>query len=384
MSRQLWLFLLTALLPCGCIQKESLLAPEIPANCAFNQTIAAQDIPDCLLAEGIISVFDRDSANRVIIQVQGLRDFFRNDTGMVSFNKAADLARILSRFTEFYKNELFADSARFHRLIDHLLVAIEVARGTVPRAGGRVWPQSTPFLGWHDYAGIGVYFQPVETVQLMGFPLPRATAPTDSIVAITEHLYRYAIWRSFNGKRLPYWEYDFAFSASGVSLEPPWVSGIAQGSVLFLFTESFKRTGDQTWAQRARQVLNSMMISWDRGGVLLPDTSHGYWFEEYHPTVQVWNGGAQGLVGVGYYWQATGDTTALRIFQRGIDAIKYYTPSYDTGTWTLYSRIQGYNTRFYHNFEVQLLDQLYNLSGDEWFKTTADRWRAYVPPPGVT
>ena len=95
------------------------------------------------------------------------------------------------------------------------------------------------------------------------------------------------------------------------------------------------------------------------------------------------DGGAQALVGVGYYWQTSGDTMAQRVFERGIESIKYYTPWYDTGTWTLYSRTQGYNTRFYHNFQIRLLDQLYQLSGDPWFKSTADRWRTYVPPTGV-
>src|ERR1051326_140499 len=355
----------------------------LPAVCAYSQTIAADSVPQCLFVRGILSKQDRDSAQKVIQETDGLRDFFHDDTGTVSFNKSADLTRALSRLADFYSRECFEDSARFHRLVDHLLVTIESVRGSIPVSGGRTWPRSTPFLVWHNYPGVGYFFQPVETVQSMGFPLPRASATTDSIVSITDQLYRYTIWRTVDGRRLPYWEYDFPFSASGVSLTGPWVSGIAQGSVLFLYTERFKRTGDPLWAQYAREVVQSMLISWDRGGVLLPDTTHGYWFEEYNPVGQVWNGGAQALVGVGYYWQATNDTMAPRVFQRGIESIKYFTPLYDTGTWTLYSRIQGYNTRFYLNFEIQLLDQLYSLSGDEWFKSTADRWRTYVPPPGV-
>jgi hypothetical protein len=125
-----------------------------------------------------------------------------------------------------------------------------------------------------------------------------------------------------------------------------------------------------------------MMVPWDQGGVLLPDTTHGYWWEEWHPAVQIWNGGAQALIGVGYYAQQTGDTTAARMFARGIDAIKYYTHFYDTGYWTLYSRTQGLNSRFYHNFHIQLMDELYTMTSDQWFKTIADKWRAYTPPPG--
>lgn len=370
----------------ACLQEADTLGPPPPpqlAGCAFGETIDASEVPTCLLSRHVLSQSDADSAARVIGQATGLKDYFYNDTGLTSFTKAADLARALSRMGDYYSRGLFADSARFHRLIDHLLVTIESTRGPIRSIGGRLWPQTTPFLAWHKYPIVGYFFQPVETVQSMGFPLPRPTAPTDSIVNISEHLYSYAVWRSFRGHRLPYWEYDFPFSTAGIQLIPPWVSGMAQGSTLFLFTEALKRTGDATWRSRGSDVLRSMIISWDEGGVLLPDTSHGYWFEEYHPTAQVWNGGAQALVSVGYYSSVTGDTMANRIFQRGIEAIKYYTPIYDTGTWTLYSRIEGYNSRFYHNFEIQLLDQLYTLSGDAWFKGTADRWRSYIPPAGV-
>lgn len=63
--------------------------------------------------------------------------------------------------------------------------------------------------------------------------------------------------------------------------------------------------------------------------------------------------------------------------------MKYYTPEVDTGSWTLYSRTAGYNTIAYHNVHIKMMDALYSVSGDPWFKEVADRWRMYVPPPGV-
>ena len=77
------------------------------------------------------------------------------------------------------------------------------------------------------------------------------------------------------------------------------------------------------------------------------------------------------------------DTAAMRMYGRGVEAVKYYTPRYDTGSWTYYSLTGWLNTRAYHAFEVQLLDALYVQNQDLWFKTTADRWRSYTPPPGV-
>ena len=163
-------------------------------------------------------------------------------------------------------------------------------------------------------------------------------------------------------------------------MQPPWQSAMAQGSVMLLFTELYKRTGEPVWRQRAYEVFESYKVSWDNGGVLLPDTSHGYWWEEYSPRVMVWNGSVKALLTLGQFGITMHDTSAMRMYSRGIDALKYYTPRYDTGTWTLYSLTQGLNTVQYHAFCIQLLDALFAQSGDEWFKTTADRWRTYKPP----
>src|SRR5207302_5924329 len=96
--------------------------------------------------------------------------------------------------------------------------------------------------------------------------------------------------------------------------------------------------------------------------------------------VMVWNGSVKALLTLGAFAQAMQDSTAMRMYSRGLDALKYYTPLYDTGTWTLYTLTQGLNTVAYHLICIQLLDALYAQSGDPWAKVTTDRWRTYTPP----
>jgi hypothetical protein len=122
---------------------------------------------------------------------------------------------------------------------------------------------------------------------------------------------------------------------------------------------------------------------WDDGGVLLPDTTHGYWWEEFHPAVMIWNGAAQAALAVGELWRVTGDPEVKRMFDRSIEALKYYTAEFDTGYWTLYSRTQWYNTVAYHESCIRIMDALHVVSDDPWFLSVADRWRTYVPPSGV-
>jgi len=284
---------------------------------------------------------------------------------------------------DFYSQDLFGDTARFNRMMDHVNVTEEYLNGTLMWNGALAWPVTTPYLSWELYPNLGIYFQPVNTVQSVASLFARSTVPTDSLLNMGERLAAYALWRTRDGHHFPVWEYDFTWNSGGVTVQAPWISGMAQGYAIILFAENYRRTGDAIWRDRAYATLESMRVSWNDGGVLLPDTSHGYWWEEFHPTVMIWNGAAQAALAVGELSQVTGDPEVKRMFDRSIEALKYYTPEFDTGYWTLYSRTQWYNTIAYHQSCIRIMDALYQVSRDPYFSTVADRWRTYVPPPGV-
>jgi hypothetical protein len=355
----------------------------VPQDCLSGPYTAPQLVPQCLEVQSRIGALDRHSADSLIASAQALLDSFRADTAPTSFDKAAELTAALQHLSDFYGKRLFDDTARFHRVLDHVAVTMEYERGLIRNVRGLLFTERTPWLVWEHYNGLGIYFQPVNTVQLLEWLMPSSATPDDSILNVAEQLYRYAVWREADGRRFPVWEYEFPWTSGGISVDAPWISGMAQGLALALFADAYRRTGSPLWRTRLYDLLNSLYVPWQDGGVLLPDTTHGYWWEEYHPVVQVWNGSAWALLGVGFAAQVTGDPEIDRLFQRGIDALKYYTPSYDTGSWTLYSRTQGYNTVAYHNLCVHILDAFYARTGDPWFSTVANRWRAYVPPPGV-
>ena len=348
--------------------------------------MAPDHVPDCLYARHVISADDRNNAMPVVSAAEAIQSLYGADTGNIaSFYKAAEVTRALTHLSEYYARGLFQDSARFHRMLDHVTVTLSyVAQSGSRQEYDEFWPAATPYLAWVYYASAGVHFQPTTTAHaVIPSTLPRSTLLMDSLLAIADNLYSHALWRSWSGMRFPVWEYQFTWTSGGITNLAPWISGMAQGLALELFAEAYRRTGDQSWLRRGREVLNSLRVDWDHGGVLLPDTSHGYWWEEFNPVTRVWNGSVQALIGVGYFWQVTGDSVVKRMFDRGLEALKYYTPSYDTGNWTLYSLTQGYNTVSYHNYEIAELDVLYSMSGDPWCKTIADRWRSYTPPPGA-
>lgn len=354
-------------------------------GCGAVASIVPDRIPACLSGQRVLSTSDRDSAYRIIVGAEAVRDLYLSDTGIKNFNKASEITRSLAHLQDYYARGLFEDSARFHRMLDHVLVTLAYVEntGVTVDRGGHLWPSATPYLAWVYYSSAGVHFQPVTTAQYVVSVIPKTTIPTDSVVAIANHLFSYELWRESGGVRFPVWEYQFTWTSGGITDQAPWVSGMAQGLALEVFAQAYLQTHDSLWLRRGYDVTKSFGVDWDHGGIMVPDTSHGYWWEEFNPVVRVWNGSVQALVAVGVFAQVTGDSTVWKLFHRGLDALKYYTPRYDTGTWTLYSLTQGYNSVTYHLYEVALLDKLFTLSGDQWCKATADRWRTYSPPPGV-
>lgn len=384
--RTLFLPLIFCLALTQCTDSPTATTQPVQPGCEPGQTTPHQLVPVCLADAHIITPEHLAVATALLDSADALSDSLEADTSYAAFNQAADLTRSLIRLGQYYADGLFADSARFNRMLDEVRVTIEDIRGgSIRTIGGRQWPATTPNLAWYKYAsqGIGYYFQPVTTVHSVAYLKPRPEVTTDSLVAMGEALWHYAIWHQAGGKRFPIWEYLFTWNSGGLIREAPWQSGMAQGYVLMLFAEILKRTNDPLWLERGKQVLTSMQVTWDDGGVLIADTLHGYWWEEFHPLARVWNGSAQAVLGVGYFAHVSGNAEALRMFQRGIEAMKYFTPEYDTGTWTLYSRIQGYATVAYHHSHIEILKELGVASGDPWFTDLAAKWSTYTPPPGV-
>ena len=358
--------------------------PAVHVRCPAASYEAPLEVPRCVQLDGVITTAQLSQADSIVQRAASMRDSLRSDTGSASFSKSIDLSRSLARLSEFYSRGLFADSVRFDRLIDHVAVSVEFVRGQVRVVNSRYYPSRTPRLAWSYYAGSGIYFQPVNTVQAIMWIVPDSTSPIDTLRKTAESLYAYSVPLRVGSRTIPRWEYEFTFLAGGIPLSPPWQSAMAQGNAMMMFAELYRRTGERLWRDRAYEAFESYKVPFDRGGVWLSnDTLHGYWFEEYHPDVRVWNGSVQALISLGVFARITGDTLAQRMYARGIEAVKYYTPEYDTGYWTRYSRLQGLNNRFYHGFHVQLMDMLYQQSGDTALKTVADRWRAYTPPTGI-
>jgi hypothetical protein len=355
-------------------------------TCAIGLALEATRVPSCLLQRQVIDAALSSRAESVLLAATNLRDSLRTYVDTATFRKAADMTRALTHVVEFYTRGLLDDSSRFNRIIDHVTVSQQFVSGRLtqnPTYTLRWSSPRTPGLVWVYYPNNGLFFMPVSTYQSRFMIFPAASTQTDSLAVTAAGMERYLMHRTFNGTTFGVWEYDFYWQTAGIFLALPWVSAMAQGGGMVLFSEMYRRTGDMKWRQDAYEVFNSYKVHWENGGVWLSDTVHGYWWDEYDPVDRVWNGSVLALIDLGFFANVMGDTVAQSMYQRGIDAVKYWTRFYDTGSWTLYSLNQGLNSRFYHQWQITLLDTLYQQTQDPWFSTLATKWRSYTPPPGV-
>lgn len=377
------LFLLAAL---GCTDAMAPSPAEpLPARCTATLSMLGTDVPGCLAVAGHISASVRTSADSMFAAALVQRDVYRADSGQLAWEKGSMIDRALQHVADLYETGSLDDSSRFNRLVDHVAVTVAYLRGEVPVYNSRYYPRRTPGVSWTVYTdpNVGIYFQPVGTAQAVIWLRPEGGERLDTLKATGDALWRYAVWHESNGVRFPVWEYYLPMVHSGVEIRPPWHSAMAQGYALMIFTEVWRRTNDPLWRARADQTFRSFMVTWDSGGAMLADTTHGYWWEELHPAVRIWNGSMNALLAVGEYAHATNDQTAVRFYARGMEAARYFTPFYDTGNWTRYAMIGTLNGLYYHAFHIEIADQLYLQSGDAFFRATANRWRSYTPPPGT-
>ncbi|HEY7685811.1 MAG TPA: D-glucuronyl C5-epimerase family protein, partial [Gemmatimonadales bacterium] len=282
----------TALSLAGCLEIPAPGSPGPHELCIKTDWIDPVEVPGCLGQAHLIDAVDESTAVALVSATIQLRDSLLGDPAASSSGKAAELTRALSHLSQYYARDLFADTARFHRMLDHVAVTGEYVRGKVLWVGGRAWPIATPWLSWAYYFDVGIFFHVVNTVHAVVYPIPQPSVPDDSVLSIAEQIYQYALWRHHGPTRFPVWEYQFTWNSGGVQVRAPWISGLGQAHALMLFGECFRRSHDVVWMQRGAEVLGSFMTLWDDGGTLLPDTTHGYWWEEFHPAVRVFNGAA--------------------------------------------------------------------------------------------
>ena len=201
-----------------------------------------------------------------------------------------------------------------------------------------------------------------------------------------EHFLNCANWlvnNSVSYDNYSVWETSFAWP--NYNLTAPWVSGMAQGLGIQVLLNAYELTGDQKYLDVARSSLNAFYVNVSDGGVTYKD-KEGWWYEEYAMTnntiePRVLNGFMYALIGINEYYEQTKDERARYLFEMGINDLKCQLDYYDTGRWTYYDHLNHEASGSYHQIHIELLNELYEITGDSYFKDYCEKWTQYDKNP---
>ena len=173
------------------------------------------------------------------------------------------------------------------------------------------------------------------------------------------------------------WSYHFALRAPKVN--PPWISGMAQGQILSLFQRAFDMTKDDLFLRIGQKVVQSFFIEVSEGGCVTMN-GQGAFIQEVaaYPLLYILNGANYALIGLfEFYSRFLPDQ--LNEIEPFVIAIEGRLEEFDTGYWSRYSLGMRFNLadRYYHQVHIDQLKYLGELMDRTRFKEYANRFQLY-------
>ena len=194
----------------------------------------------------------------------------------------------------------------------------------------------------------------------------------------TDSLMENMLMKKSGDKSFAVWEYHYPWA----ELSPPWVSGLAQGVCVQLFSIAYECSKNTKYLEAAQMTFNAFAVEVKDGGVTYKDSPDEWWYEEYAKAgcveSRVLNGMIYALAGIHDYQRISKDSLAQEAFDRGVRSLLKRLN--DTGWWTYYDSCGLIASKSYHKVHINQMEQMYDLTGIEEFKKTAVRWRKYKAP----
>jgi len=173
------------------------------------------------------------------------------------------------------------------------------------------------------------------------------------------------------------------FPLPAYGLNPPWASALTQSTVLVALQLRYGYEQNNYWLDLGEKVLNTFQSGENSFTVTLSDSS--YWYEEYpsDPHSFVLNGMLSTLLNLHTYYTATSDTIALKLFDKGYQAVLQKLPEYDATFISLYDLQGRIASMGYHCMHIDLLKELDAVRPDPLPEAYIHKWSIYryIPAP---
>jgi len=194
------------------------------------------------------------------------------------------------------------------------------------------------------------------------------------------------------------YDFDWTYYLTNETYQPGWVSGMAQGQGLSVFSRAYHLTGDEKYLTAGNKALDFLLTPVEEGGTMatlkdLEPSLDGYIiFEEYisDPNNYTLNGYMFTLLGLYDWWQLDQDDTsgshhlAKEYFDSGMKTLVKILPYYDIGGFSAYDLgYIVYDTEphigvNYHYIHIMLLHALYSITDQPELQNFELLWASYV------
>jgi heparosan-N-sulfate-glucuronate 5-epimerase len=179
-----------------------------------------------------------------------------------------------------------------------------------------------------------------------------------------------------------FWKHAFKIPQHDVNYTG-WASGLTQGVAISALLRGYQMTGNEAYLTAAGKAVNSMIVPLDQGGVAYL-AGDDLFFEEVPSGDHILNGNVFGLLGVYEYWLVTKSDSAKEMVDKNIATLKKWLPQFDLGFCSRYSLDQEtfrnhwtIASPSYHDLHIDMLQILYDISGDNYFLEMKTRWQSY-------
>ncbi len=165
-------------------------------------------------------------------------------------------------------------------------------------------------------------------------------------------------------------------------LEPPWLSSITQGEGASLLARLHAVTGEDRYADAAREALLPMSVPAASGGVLA-ELDGGPFLEEYptDPPSFVLNGALFAIWGFRDVGELLTEPEATRSFERLSRSLGERLGRYDTGRWSRYDLyphvMANLASPAYHLLHIRQLTVMEQLGAGDEYGRMATRFHDY-------
>jgi len=229
---------------------------------------------------------------------------------------------------------------------------------------------------WQHYPGHGLQIQWLATFGKANALWRKGTAAQFSAI-LGEAV-------SLGGRRAGGLAFEYLFPFDGGN--PPWVSGLAQGTALSALSRGTKRLKDPEWIGFAQSALGIFQAAPPTG--VAQQTANGTHYLQYSfaPSLHILNGFIQALNGLLDYASVSGDPEGSTLFAAGDTEARAELPHYDTGGWSRYSNYTESNLNYHKVLRDFLLglckrEQTAGQSGEPYCRYGYRFAKDLVDPP---